>query len=232
MEFFEDQRMAELDESAFQNAHPYPWVNPAGLLRQDAYETLRQKLPPLDLFETSFGKARRHGQRPHDRYKLAYSPDLPVAQEWHDFAAEVHGPEYRRFLARMIGNDHFDVSCQWHYTPSGCSVSPHCDATWKLGSHLLYFNTEDDWDATWGGETVILDDRGRFSPRSAPEFEDFEQSYGAESLGNRSLLFIRNKNSWHGVRPIACPEGYLRKVFLIVIKRRSMKDRVKNMLAA
>ena len=34
--------------------------------------------------------------------------------------------------------------------------------------------TEDDWQVGWGGETVVLDDNGRFPTDSAPDFDDFD----------------------------------------------------------
>jgi hypothetical protein len=37
-------------------------------------------------------------------------------------------------------------------------------------------------------------------------------------MGNRSLFFGRNGNSWHGVRPITAPEGKLRQVFIVVFE--------------
>ena len=64
---------------------------------------------------------------------------------------------------------------------------------------------------------MILDDEGRFGRRSAPGFGDFERVIASEALGNRSLLFTRNVNSWHGVREIECPEDAMRKVFIVVI---------------
>ena len=38
----------------------------------------------------------------------------------------------------------------WHYTPAGCSVSPHCDSKREFGSHIWYFNAEDEWDPQLG----------------------------------------------------------------------------------
>jgi hypothetical protein len=111
-------------------------------------------------------------------------------------------------------------------------VSPHCDAKRKLGSHIFYFNTEEDWDPAWGGGTVILDDAGRFDARSAPAFEDFVAFEPAQALGNHSLLFVRNGNSWHGVREIRSPQGALRKVFIVVIERASLAARLRRRLAA
>ena len=39
----------------------------------------------------------------------------------------------------------------------------------------------------------------------------------SNAMGNRSLLFAREKNSWHGVREIHCPPGKYRKVFIVVV---------------
>ena len=231
VKYFDQTAMGAMDDAAFRAARPYPWVNPSGLLHGQAFEELRAKMPPVELFNSSFGKRRKHGQQSHDRYALTYHPDLPIDPAWHEFLAELGSPAYRDFLARMIGNSRFDLEFRWHYTPNGCSVSPHCDAYWKLGSHIFYFNTEDDWDPSWGGETVILDDHGRFGFRSAPSFDDFDEAQGSESLGNRSLLFIRNGHSWHGVREINCPEGALRKIFLVVIKQLSWPQQLRRLVA-
>jgi len=201
----------------FRNAQPFPWLNPEGVLRAEAFERLRTQLPPLELFKESFGRKRAHGQQAHDRYSLEYRPDLPVDPVWHQFIAELNGPEYQGFLARMFATRHITLTYHWHYTPRGCSVSPHCDAKRKLGSHIFYFSTEQDWQAEWGGETLILDDKGRFARNSAPDFEDFDTEIRANAMGNRSLLFQRRGNSWHGVRPLVCPEGLLRKVFIVVV---------------
>ena len=75
---------------------------------------------------------------------------------------------------------------------------------------------------------MILDDGGRFSYKSAPHFEDFRQIIPAEAMGNRSLLFSRTKRSWHGVRTLTCPPGHLRKVFIVVLNRYTLIDRVRR----
>jgi len=217
--YLNPDKLQHLDEAAFQTAHPFPWTNPADLLTESGYRELKDNLPALSLFRSVFGKPRKYGQRSHDRYALEWQPDLALPGPWRDFIEELRGPGYRAFLRRMIGHDRFDLHFHWHYTPTGCSVSPHCDAAWKLGSHIFYFNTEHDWAPEWGGETLVLDDDGRFSPKSAPDFGDFDRVYATESLGNRSLLFVRSGNSWHGVKPVRCPQDRLRKVFIVVINR-------------
>ncbi len=169
------------------------------------------------MFESQFGLQRSHGQAPHDRYSLFYRESLKVSEAWHEFVAELQADDYRRFLSRMIGRRPKRLSFYWQYAPAGAGVSPHCDAKRKLGSHIFYLNTESDWDASWGGETLILDDGGAFPRESAPTFEQFPRAFPTQSLGNRSLLFARRESSWHGVRPLRCPLGYLRKIFLVVI---------------
>jgi hypothetical protein len=211
------ERLDAVDAAAFRARKPFPWVNPEGLLTDEGYRCLREALPDASRLAPVFGVARAHGQQSHDRFALEYHDGLDVPEPWRAFVRELRGAAYRRFLRRMIGRGLLRLSFHWHYTPSGCSVSPHCDNRRKLGSHIFYFNTAADWDPAWGGETLILDDGGRFHRRSAPAFEDFEDVTAAEMLGNRSLLFARGARSWHGMREIRCPEGALRKVFIVVI---------------
>lgn len=217
MIYLDQQRLDTLDGPAFRERRPYPWVNPAGLLNDAAYEVLCQNLPPVELFTPSFGIARKHGQQAHDRYVLEYEPRLTLPAPWKEFIHELGQRSYRKTLSRLFGTDNFRLRYHWHYTPTGCSVSPHCDNKAKLGSHIFYFNHPDEWEPDWGGETVILDDGGRFGRESAPSFADFDRCDVADAQGNRSLLFLRNGNSWHGVRPLRCPENYMRRVFIVVI---------------
>lgn len=228
--FLDTQRLAAMDGDAFRATQPYPWANPADLLTETGYRTLIEQLPDVDVFNPVFGRSRKHGQQSHDRYALEWRDDLPVSDAWKEFVNELRGPEYHEFLTRMIGHDKFSLKFHFHYTPTGCSVSPHCDAVWKLGSHIFYLNTEDDWNPEWGGETQVLEDNGRFSASSAPAFEEFDQALSSESVGNRSLLFIRQGNSWHGVKPIHAPEDALRKVFIVVINRDTPWYRLRSRL--
>ncbi len=230
MTYLNFDHLNRIDGDAFRSQQPYPWINPEGLLTEDGYHRLRDSLPDLSLFESRFGHSRKYGQKSHDRYSLEWTDELQVATPWKQFIGELRGHDYQHFLRRLLGTNSFHVSFHWHYTPNGCSVSPHCDAKRKLGSHIFYFNTKEDWDPSWGGETLILDDHGRFSPDSAPGFEDFDRALGAQALGNYSLLFTRKGNSWHGVREIRCPEGALRKVFIVVINRWSLGNQIRSYL--
>jgi hypothetical protein len=209
--------MDSLAAASFQNAKPYPWINPSALIRPEAFDLLVETLPDVSQFEPYFQVKRSHGQASHDRWVLNWSEGLELAPPWREFVDEIRSPRYAAFLRRLFDRDFVSLSMHWHYTPSGCSVSPHCDAAHKLGSHIFYFNTAADWEESWGGETLILDDKGRFSRRSAPEFGDFDELVAGRALGNYSLLFQRRGDSWHGVREINCPQGHYRKVFIVVI---------------
>lgn len=228
MSYLDHDQLAAIDAAAFQSRRPYPWVNPAGLLTADGFETLRRTLPELALFEPVIGKKRKHGQQAHDRYALEWRPGLALPRPWAAFVDEIQGEVYGAFVRRLLGGADVALRLHWHYTPAGCSVSPHCDARRKLGSHIFYFNTEADWEPSWGGETLLLDDGGRLRADSNPRFEDFDRVETPECLGNRSLIFRRQGNSWHGVREIRCPPDRLRTVFIVVFERRSLADRLRR----
>jgi hypothetical protein len=228
--YLDTEKLASLDVEGFRTRRPYPWANPAGLLTEEGFRRLHRDLPDLSRFDEVFGKRRKYGQQSHDRYTLDWSPDLPVATSWRDFVAEILGFEYRRFLTALFGTGSFDLRLHWHYTPTGCSVSPHCDAKRKLGSHIFYFQTAADWDPRWGGETLVLDDGGRFASDSAPRFEDFEVVATPETMDNRSLLFARRGDSWHGVRELRCPSDSLRKVFIVTVEQASLAERLRTVV--
>jgi hypothetical protein len=218
MGYLDPDRLAALDARAFRSARPYPHVNPAGLLTAGAHARLSATLPDVALFEERFGVPRKHGQASHDRYTLEHEDGLALAEPWRAFLAELRGGAYRAFLRRMLGVRLFDLQYHWHYAPAGCSISPHCDSPRKLGSHIFYFN-DPAWRPEWGGQTLVLDDNGRFERRSAPAFDAFEREIASEVCGNQSFLFARRESSWHGMRPLRCPDGHMRRVFIVVINR-------------
>ena len=64
---------------------------------------------------------------------------------------------------------------------------------------------------------MVLDDGGNRAAHSSPGFDDMPQVAMSTILGNQSFMFKRTEHSWHAVRPINCPPGALRKVFIVVI---------------
>ena len=200
--------MQYLNLERLEEVEAEPFINPYGLITDEGYERLLKEKPDLSELTRSFGY-NRGKQISHDRYQLEYKSGYGA---WSEFVNELHGAEYSKFITRMFHCEGFYLNMHWHYTPKGCSVSPHCDALHKIGSHIFYLN--DDWEREWGGGTLMLD--GSFDENSAPGFDDFDNEFTGECIGNVSMLFGRR---WHGVRELTCPDDKLRKVFIVVINR-------------
>ena len=213
--FVDQAVLASCSPEALLGAEPFPWWNPAGALTDEAHRRLSADWPDLSLFERHQGLARPDGQRPHDRYYLAfesslYRPgcgpgvardvDLPVV--WRDFIVELREDVgYRDFVERFLGRpEGYRVRFAWHIGTTGSEVSPHRDAPVKLGTHIWYFNPAGSWDPEWGGATLLLG--CRTTEALNPEFEDFGTVTAAEMVGNRSLLFRNGPDAWHGARAL------------------------------
>ncbi len=217
MDFLNRACLDAVSPDAFQSTQPYPWTNLENTLTPEGYEALRQSMPDSSQADKQVGIKRGYGQAPHDRFLLHYRPGVKISHAWADFLAELNGPVYQKFLSRVLGPHHFIPTFEWYYAWAGCAVSPHCDATRKLATHIFYFNTESDWDPKWGGEILILDSERRFKAHSAPQFDDLKVAASLHPRGNGSLLFERTPHSWHGVRPLQCPPRQLRKLFIVTI---------------
>ena len=216
MEYLNRDCLAGTAPEAFRAQQPYPWLSMQKTLTEEGFASLCDNLPELSLFRRDQGVSRGYGQKPHDRFSLHYFAGLSLPQPWLEFLAELQGEAYQNFLHRMLGPGSFLLTFEWHYAWQGCSVSPHCDAARKIATHLFYFNQE-DWRPEWGGQTLILDSGRRFRTHSAPGFEQFQVAASSEPCGNNSLLFQRTPHSWHGVRPLDCPEGVMRRLFKVTV---------------
>jgi hypothetical protein len=224
------EKLEAIDPAAFLSTRPFPHANPQGLLTDEGFDRLLRNMPDISMFEKIFGYRRLGGQEPHNRYALEYEPGMPVPAPWQEFIAELRGDRYRNAMTRLLDAKKIEFRFHWHYTPNGCSVSPHCDSKREHGSHLFYFNSEEDWDPAWGGETLVLDDGGRLDFESAPGLEEFVGETACKSIGNYSMFFQRTDHAWHAVREIKCPEDRMRRIFIIVVNPDSlfwkMRDRV------
>lgn len=226
MSYLDLDRLSQItaQSSEFLNRSPFPWMSLQGVIREDGFRRLVSDLPRPELFQPQFGLVRSYGQQSHDRYALQYSHrlDPELTPSWREFIGELHSEPYQSFVRQTFGlkpHERFVLSMHWHHAPNGASVSPHTDARRKFGSHIFYFNTPEDWDASWGGQTLVLDDAGRLSAHSAPKSGELREVGASEILGNRSFIFKRTEHSWHAVNPISCPPDRLRKVFIVVINR-------------
>lgn len=229
MEYIDSAVMEALlaNGEAFRQKRPYPYASIQGFLREDAFATLCRESPsPEDMQQEK--RRRAHGQQTHERLSLQVVPAVEdrLSSHWRNFLAELRSPAYLDFWRQMLGLSRRSpvlLSMHWHYAPAGASVSPHTDARRKLGSHIFHLNTPADWQEDWGGQTLVLDDGGRFPRHSAPGYEDLELVAASTVLGNRSFLFAQTDHSWHAVRELRNPPGHLRKVFIVVANRLSFQ---------
>ena len=229
-QYLDADRLEAIETEAFRSTPPYPWANPEGLLTQKGYRALLENMPDVSMFERKFGKERRGEQAPHDRYSLEYTEGMAVPEPWQDFIGELRSDLYRNTIARLFDAKDPEFRFHWHYTPPGCSVSPHCDSKREYGSHIWYFNAEDEWDPSWGGDTLVLDDGGRFSAGFVAGVRGLRRGHHLP-LGRQSERdHRRSERGWHGVREITCPEGHLRKVFIVVVNPNTLYWRVRDRL--
>jgi hypothetical protein len=215
MNYLDVAQLEAIAPAEFNARKPFPWCNPADILAAAGFDELAGNMPDVEQFRSFFGKQRKYGQKSCDRYVLDYEQGMALSPQWLTFIEELKGDPYRRFVANLLGVRTVRFRFHWHYTPSACAVSPHCDSRAKLGTHIFYMNTDRDWDESWGGATLLLNDQGGLSPKSNPGFDEFGSQTSTRFMGNRSLLFGRRGNSWHGVRPLSSPENTLRKVFIV-----------------
>ena len=209
---------------------PFPWHVFDRLLRPEAFRELADTFPDLRLFERHQERPRKSGQRPHNRFYLAYDRDgrderpgvigrrgLPAA--WRAFLDELERAPYLTQARALLQAEDPQVRVRyaWHVGVRGSEVSPHRDSTKKYGTHVFYFNSRSDWDPAWGGSTLILASPKHQVPN--PDFDDFASTRAGAFLDNKSLLFRRTADSWHGVRTLTCPEHSQRRLFNVIFER-------------
>jgi hypothetical protein len=95
-------------------------------------------------------------------------------------------------------------------------LPPHTDSTDKILVFLLYFPSE-DWQAEWGGGTQVYRPRDKrydanWSNSRLPR-KDVDIVFDSGFKSNRLFFFVKSVNSWHGVAPMTCPEGVVRRSF-------------------
>ena len=149
------------DRDAFRSNLPFPWVGFQGILASQSFDQLEAEFPPLDLFEKHERIPRTHGQRPHDRYYLALDRSIygtavgegpgcvgldALSPSWQQFITSLRGDErYKRLVSSLLRVDDYVVRFAWHVASAGADVSPHVDASNKYGTHIFYFNSENNW---------------------------------------------------------------------------------------
>lgn len=242
--FLERSAVNGFDASAFLGQSHFPWMSFTGFLQPQAFAELNRTFPGLDAFERHEGLRRSHGQRSHDRFYLAFEESIyhrqgkgdyalqsdrgtissqDLAPPWQAFLQDLRGQPYQSMIRQALGRDDLTMRLAWHLGVSGSEVSPHRDALDKVGTHIFYFNTAEDWDPTWGGSILALG--GKKVAAMNPDFEDFESEAGTDIRDNRSFLFKNTEAAWHGVRRLTCPPGHYRRLFNVIFEAPPVRRR-------
>jgi len=220
MRFLDFDTIASINVEKFRETKPFPWVNPSNFLTEEGYAELIKTLPEISYFDKDFGKPRKYGQKPHDRYRLSYDKKLDfINTAWHDFVTELHGQEYQSLIKKLFNIESFELRAEWHYAESGGQVTPHLDGPTNYGAQLFYLITKENWKQEWGGQTLILGNEKSMFAESNPEISDFTQVIAANCVGNNTLIFKNTENAWHSVKEFTPPSGVHRKIFSIFITK-------------
>jgi hypothetical protein len=139
-----------------------------------------------------------------------------------EFLTTYRKPASNSGLLKLLGDRpglrHWEVEldCEFSMLPREALLLPHTDSTDKVLTFVLYF-PQHDWRDEWGGGTQVyrpLEDRYNTNwsnsrvPRSRTDLV-----FDSEFRPNRLFFFAKSANSWHGVKPIECPEAVLRRSF-------------------
>ncbi len=236
MEYFDNKLLETIDIEEVTTGKSFPWVPIHGVLTQEGFEALHRDFPSQELFQYHENIIRGETQqRTHDRYYASYQvtpyPELVketgkgllkpqnLGISWQEFIEELTSSRaYYNFVSKLLGTNNFGINIAWHIGITGNDISPHLDTKYKLGTHLIYFNTSDDWNPEWGGEFLILDNLSKNV--NNPEITDFVNVTEIPIINNRSLIFKNTNNAWHGVKPLQCPEGKLRRLVNIIFTQK------------
>lgn len=234
--FINSEVLAAFSLTDFKARQPYPWQDFQQFLTPSGFAALYRDFPSLDCFEQHNEITRAYGQRPHNRYYLAYESSIyqaPATQKgiirhqdlpptWQNFIKELEtSPAYRRFLKSTLAIPDYKIRYAWHIGVTGSEVSPHVDTPDKIGTHILYFNTQQDWQPQWGGSMLVLGEPQ--TSRLNPDFTDFATTTAVPICDNRSFFFRNYGHGWHGVKPLTCPTGNYRRLFNIIIEYSSSR---------
>jgi len=75
-QFINYEMLKDFNKDSFKSTLPFPWNNFHQFLTLQGFVKLYQEYPSIELFEWHEGVKRNYGQRPHNRYHLAYEKSI------------------------------------------------------------------------------------------------------------------------------------------------------------
>lgn len=197
-------RRADLSKS-YAEAQPFPHVVIDGFLKPDLADFLCDRFPSMEEMPTVFNEPMSYKGQLSDvnRHKPEFSGVVEALQS----------RAFRRILSEICGiadliDDPALAGGGLHQSPTSGFLDIHADANYhpfdktlhRRLNLLIYLNR--DWQDAYGGQLELWSDRGKKPGKCeksvVPAF-------------NRAVLFSTTRTSWHGVAPIACPDGVARR---------------------
>jgi hypothetical protein len=117
------------------------------------------------------------------------------------------------------------LKTRWEFSllpaDGGC-LRPHTDIPSKLLTVVLSMRPigDETWLPEWGGGTDVLRPIGDTPPDDyKADLSAFEVVHTYPYVPNQAVVFVKSKDSWHSVGPIAGPAAALRRTVTINVER-------------
>lgn len=219
---------------------PFCVFHADNFLPADVYERLRQRFPTDSWFQNeTYGNKRYFSSHHHRTLFEDFCRSDPLWRDLFDglrsriFVRDLkrvvwrglfrsRGPRGLKvwrdaapgasFLARKLIQP-IRLEFQFSRMGRGTYILPHTDSGAKLVSLLLYF-ADPRWRTEYGGGTQFYCPKNsaleeNWSNEKAT-YEDVTPFETKAFVPNRLVVFLKSKNSYHGVPPVDCPEGMTR----------------------
>jgi hypothetical protein len=184
---------------------PFPHIVIDNFLTGDAAEFIYNNFPTINQMPSIF------------REPMSYKGQLSdIEGKWPQFKRvfdELQSDKFRLFLSKLSGindliSDPILAGGGLHQSPKSGFLDIHVDANFhplhkdlhRRLNIIIYVNKE--WQSHWGGDLELWNDVGN---------KPGELGAKVEPKFNRAVIFSTTRTSWHGVRPVNCPEGHSRK---------------------
>ena len=191
----------------FREAEPFPHFRIDDFLRPEFLREVSEAFP-------SYAEAARLGKEfraLNELRKVQVTRDEDLPGPIRTLSSVLASEPFRELLSRVSGIPDLLADPElrgggMHLIRDGGRLDVHVDFNVQraTGLHrrlniLVFLNEE--WERSWGGELELWD----------PEVRECVVS--ALPLSNRCMAFATSRTSFHGVSPVRCPDGTVRRSF-------------------